>query len=36
MIKRKKHLTKKYGIHWYANGHHDIKHFMEQMKKEED
>lgn len=28
------HLTKRYGIKWYQNGHHDIQFIQEQMKKE--
>lgn len=28
------HLTKKYNLKWWENGHFDIDHFLENLKKE--
>jgi hypothetical protein len=30
----RRHLSKKYGIKWYANGSHDIEDMMKKWKKE--
>lgn len=29
-----RHLSRKYGLKWWDNGHHDIDHFRAQLKKE--
>lgn len=29
------HLTKRFGLLWWENGHHDIDHFLAQMEKEQ-
>lgn len=30
-----RHLTRRHGLKWWENGHHDIQHFLEQLCKEQ-